>query len=293
MQSFLSCLQAARVMGVSSSTVKRLCDDESLEVVRTPGGHRRIPAQAIEAWLAENGMQSVAMPGSKRKYVRLLAHDEMVDALAAGNVDLVEFDLSERLCRGEMFPEIVDDVLMPVMTEVGSLWERGEWDVYQEHFATKTLADVLARIRQSDFSKWRDQPRIAASMAICCTLDEEQHGLITDMIELSLVQMGWQCVNLGVGIPQASLVSAVKEFDPRLICVSYSFVADVEQCYTSNRCLFNEMHENQRLMIGGRGLVNCDLSQMKYHQLGSSLSDIANFARELAGQRKPSATFDQ
>ncbi len=48
----LSTAQAARELGVSLSTVRRWADQGHLVSIRTPGGQRRFPREAIEAFLA-------------------------------------------------------------------------------------------------------------------------------------------------------------------------------------------------------------------------------------------------
>ena len=47
----LSTAQTARELGVSLSTVRRWADQGHLASIRTPGGQRRFPREAIEAFL--------------------------------------------------------------------------------------------------------------------------------------------------------------------------------------------------------------------------------------------------
>ena len=59
MPDFLSVSAAAELLGVHVDTVRRWTTDGKLPEVRTPGGHRRIPREAIDRVLAEKDDGSV------------------------------------------------------------------------------------------------------------------------------------------------------------------------------------------------------------------------------------------
>ncbi|MDH5639057.1 MAG: helix-turn-helix domain-containing protein [Nitrospinota bacterium] len=53
--------EVAQILGMCAGTVRRLCDQKPgtnghrLRAIRTPGGQRRIPQQALLSWLASEG----------------------------------------------------------------------------------------------------------------------------------------------------------------------------------------------------------------------------------------------
>ena len=49
--------QAAKMLGVSESSMKRWCDKGLLEIHRTAGGHRRIPVSSLLAFVRQGGHQ--------------------------------------------------------------------------------------------------------------------------------------------------------------------------------------------------------------------------------------------
>ncbi len=65
MESHLSVGDAAERLGVHPGTVRRWTDDGTLPEVRTPGGHRRIPAEAVERLRRERLVGDAdAVPGA-------------------------------------------------------------------------------------------------------------------------------------------------------------------------------------------------------------------------------------
>jgi methanogenic corrinoid protein MtbC1 len=50
------------------------------------------------------------------------------------------------LSSGTSMPTVIDDVVTPVMVEVGRQWETNQWSVAQEHGATATVDAALAAV---------------------------------------------------------------------------------------------------------------------------------------------------
>ena len=51
--------QVARAIGVSEASLKRWCDKGLIEMVRTVGGHRRLPLSSVLQFLRSSGHQLV------------------------------------------------------------------------------------------------------------------------------------------------------------------------------------------------------------------------------------------
>ena len=60
----LSVSEAAERLGVHVSTVRRWTSDGTLPEVRTPGGHRRFPVEAVERLRRERAPEAVGAPAS-------------------------------------------------------------------------------------------------------------------------------------------------------------------------------------------------------------------------------------
>ncbi|MEM9490288.1 MAG: helix-turn-helix domain-containing protein, partial [Myxococcota bacterium] len=52
----------AKILGVGTTSVKRWADSGLLRCVKTPGGHRRFPRDAVEEFMARNRHKASAPP---------------------------------------------------------------------------------------------------------------------------------------------------------------------------------------------------------------------------------------
>ncbi|MDX8401486.1 MAG: response regulator [Mariprofundaceae bacterium] len=118
--------EAARICGVSINTIKNWIRRGRLEAVRTPGGHWRIPAAALDAFLTrlrtENAMQDEGIAPEKSRILIVdddpAAHElirGILDAEMPGCAVHSAFDGSTGLIEiGLLRPHlIVLDIMMP------------------------------------------------------------------------------------------------------------------------------------------------------------------------------------
>lgn len=276
MSDYLSCLQAARLMGVSQSTVKRMCDENVFDAVRTLGGHRRIPAEQVKDFTRLNGQNSHAAPGRKRS---TLSVQTVLDLLLCGDSQQLTTLLWHQLPQIGELPQLLDNYLAPAMWEVGRRWEQGELDVFEEHVGTRTLHQVLtllsSRMGLGEFTP-------TGPLAMGCSLGGDQHAIAGEMLDLVFKRLGWQCTHLGANVPLASLLSALRRYNPRVIWISYTVITDPSQVYEENAELFSKLDSLQRLIVGGQALTAEHRRKMRFHFNGDSFTHLASFLADVA-----------
>src|SRR4029079_18844495 len=84
--------------------------------------------------------------GPARRPAEVLTPELIASLLADGDDDLAAWALGEAMAtrpRAVVFDELVP----PDLRVVGADWESGRWTVAEEHLASRTLDDALARIR--------------------------------------------------------------------------------------------------------------------------------------------------
>lgn len=161
------------------------------------------PAEAARQILA--AVPAAVAPSEDDEFVRLREGLERLDGRAAGEV----FDeIAARMC----VESLVSHVVMPVMRDLGELWELGTVTIAQEHFFSSFFRRRLMALADG----WETGRRTAV---LACG-PEEQHDLPLICLGLALHSRGWGITYLGTRTPAASLIEAVGHCRPDAVVLS-------------------------------------------------------------------------
>jgi MerR family transcriptional regulator, light-induced transcriptional regulator len=279
-QTLLTPAQAARSLGISESTVRRLCDDGSLESLRTDGGHRRIRPTEVAAYARRAALSASAEQarGAAGRGGRLASEQELVErttrALLGGDGRLLRSMLQELMLAGRSASFLADRVLTPALAELGQRWCEGELSVYREHRASELLLSCVASARDAH------DPGPRARRAVCAAPEGDRNSIAAAMASWVLAEAGYASVMLGADMPFDGLGEAVLELRPQLLVLSVSHIEDLRLCVA--RC--TELHAHARkqrcaLAIGGRALTREIKQVLSADFFGDSLSDLQQYAQ--------------
>lgn len=229
----LTSTQAASLLEVHPSTIKRWCNEGDLAFDTTSGGHRRIRlADAVSfarakdittvltpfhpyeghVWTAlseaeaEGSFQrllSLAMGWVHRGRLRRVAR--LFDALAATpSVPLLRF---------------CDEAVRGLMTEVGRAWHEGRLRAGEEHMVSQVMTEVLLRLRERD-QRARDPDASRAGLALVGSAEGNQHHLGSMAVRILLERRGWEVLYLGPDVPLEDFAMIQRRRAADLVCVS-------------------------------------------------------------------------
>jgi len=233
----LSTSEAAQVIGVGTTSVKRWADTGLLNCVRTAGGHRRFTRDSLD------------------RFVRLQRHEEpLVDEVDRW-IDTLLSEMSHELAlvraRGRLgsWGRVAED-LDPVLVELGLRWARGQVSVAEEHIASDRLSRSLARITES-------LPLLPnAPTCLLACVEPEEHTLGLSLAELCLRELGWASIWLGARTPTEAITERVR-LDNRIRLVGLSASeACLDPSLLRRVCAavgFVCRERSVALMLGGRG----------------------------------------
>jgi len=163
----------------------------------------------------------------------------------------------------------VEEVLLPLVREVGNLWGCAEIGVAEEHFASALIREKLAGIMED-----LDTGTARGPEAVCVGLAGERHEFGLMGICINLATRGWRVLYLGVDLPMDEVQRVVQSRRPALLCTSV-----VNQMGTVEfRRLVRELRDmappETEIVIGGPGLPD-----------STAVADVAgvHVAEELVG----------
>lgn len=274
--------QVADAIGVSESSVKRWCDDGTLETERTGGGHRRISLEALLQYLKRSGRpladpELLGLPGSGgrgRPDVKT-ARRQLRDALIAGNENASRQLLFDLFLTQPSLAAVFDDVLAPIFHEIGEMWNCGSVEVYQERQSCLICLRILHELRVPTAPLDPTAP-----LAIGGTLAGDNYQLATTMVELVLRSAGWNAVLIGTGLPAETIATAVATQRPRLLWLSVSDIDNPDTfCARLNELFELCKRQGTLLVLGGQMLTSDIRRRIQY----SAFCDTMRHLEAIAG----------
>ena len=253
----LSPRQLAEAVGVSESSVKRWADQGLIPVERTAGGHRRLPVGGVVQFLRGSdltlvrpellGLAAAAAGAGAEGGVDA----ELVEALAAGDEERLRAVVFRLYIGGMKASELCDRHLAGAFHEVGSRWQHGSLEVYQERRGVEICQTVLRELRQAVSAPPAGAPRAAGG-----TLAGDWYGLPTAMAEVALKEAGWNAQSYGSSHPVETLIAAVREQELRIFWLSLSWIGSLSETATAVERLYHEAtRRHTALVLGGRALT--------------------------------------
>ncbi len=281
MRELLTTRQAARALGVSEASLKRYCDRGLLPVIRTPGGHRRLPLNGVMQFVRRQRRQIVqpellGLPAETTENAVSMpeAADRMQAALEQGWVAECRQLAVTSYLDGQRVADICDRVIAPAFHALGERWSHGDLEVYEERRAVEICIRLLTELRLL-----LPDPRPDAPDAVGATLMDDPYSLPTTMVELALREAGWNAQSFGVGHPAATICRAIENVRPRLFWLSVSTIASEAEFVADYRRIYEvAMTTGAAVLVGGRALTPALRGQIEYAAYCDNLAHAVAFA---------------
>jgi MerR family transcriptional regulator, light-induced transcriptional regulator len=250
-----------------------------LSPTRTDSGYRLYSAHDVERVrrmrellgsglsAAEAARQALAEPAPARG-------DEIVPAAAGAELrpalerldDAAAQAAFDRLLADYSTPAMLEGVVLPLLSDLGDGWERGEISVAQEHFASNLIRGrLLGLARGWDLGSG---PR-----AVLASPPGERHDLGLIIFGLALREHGWRITFLGADTPSDTLVDTVRGLAPEALVFAVADPARLEGVVETVAALANAA---TTVWVGGAGAAEVEGARLL---AGSPVEAAAEVAR--------------
>lgn len=227
----LSTGDAAQLVGVHRSTVKRWCDNEELSCSVTNGGHRRIALSDLLSFAERRTLECSLLGFNEspktvwdavQRAERQNDYDEVVELtykwLHHRNADDVHSLLAFLYELGWSMSVLFDRLVSSVMYRIGEDWKAGQIHVGDEHRMSNDIflglhdLEVPTRINSTDNSP--------TPIALVGTGPGNRHEMGALMVRLTLEVQGWNTIYLGADVPVREFALQQAKHGVDLICIS-------------------------------------------------------------------------
>ena len=153
---------------------------------------------------------SVSPEHENKMIITATLKKRVFEALKDGDMEKI-VDVAGKYKAQASLAEFYDDILRPVLYDVGHLWQENKLDIGVEHVCSNTANKTIHKITDAI------KPNDKMQNIIICTPDGELHNIACNIIESLLIERGFQVNNVSPSIPTDSMINYINETKPFMI----------------------------------------------------------------------------
>ncbi|MCU0704321.1 MAG: B12-binding domain-containing protein [Fimbriiglobus sp.] len=209
-------------------------------------------------------------------------HRQMLAAVQAGDGELIRTLVVGAYQSGMTVETLADCVISPVMQHVGHEWEKGRLPVMKEHRVSQALVAVMYELR----AHLRANAEAGRPVAVGGAPEYDHASLPSLMAKLTLLDAGWEAINLGPHTPTSALRTAIDDLQPLLVWVSVTHLQHPDQFVAEfNQLTAYAEEKGVAVAVGGRGLTQQVREQLRYTSYGDGFTQLLAFSKTLYRRR--------
>lgn len=253
---------AAKILGVNVSTIKRWTDEGKLECIKSIGGHRKFMMDHFTEFLGKNNKKVSKInvfPIESDSDLEISHHilkgnfefliDYLIEQAFLSHRGRVQYVMNGLYLSQYPLYEIYDKLITHVLYKIGNEWESGVKSITEEHIATQTIRDSIVRLQGIIRI-----PKEKKGNALCLNLANELHDLALKMVDHILEIKAFRVLFSGQITPVIKMEKVFEIFKPDRVYVSSTVVEDLNftQLEFNEICNLSEQF-NSSIYIGGKG----------------------------------------
>lgn len=170
-------------------------------------------------------------------------------------------------------PVLLEQLIGPLMREIGDGWREGKLRICHEHMATPLVNGFLSAMVQT-VAVAEGGPAV-----VIATPAGQHHEIGAQMAALTAATEGWKVIYLGADLPAEDIAAAAREGGARAVALSITYPPDDPALADQLRRLRSALPEEVGLLAGGgsAGAYADTLTQLGV----SHVTDFGTFRREL------------
>jgi DNA-binding transcriptional MerR regulator/methylmalonyl-CoA mutase cobalamin-binding subunit len=241
-----------------STTNRRLYSDRDIERLLllgqiTRAGHRigdvaTLPLDELESMAVADRFAAARAAGSgltgPKDDITRTHFEVCVDAIQRMDGPGLEA-LVENAAVDLASPVLLEEFLMPLLVEIGRLWQDGTIRIAHEHVATATVRSFLGTLQRGKPVPLYSPELIAATPA------GQLHELGALMVAVAAAADGWRVTYLGADLPAGEIAAAALSREARAVALSIVHPPDDPHLSGELRTLGRHLIGKAELIVGG------------------------------------------
>jgi methanogenic corrinoid protein MtbC1 len=199
--------------------------------------------------------------------IREVVYLGFLDALLQGDRIRCRQIIADVIGQGADIREIYIHIFQKALYRVGRLWEQNKLSIAEEHMASQIIDSLVT----TAFASLPPQSACGKRCVVTC-IDKEFHQIGAKMVSNIFELNGWSSFYLGGNIPWKEVLEVIKEKQPHIVAISFSFYMNYLRFLESLDHISKEFPDKQ-IIVGGQGL-NEELIEI----LGQNYPKVIHFS---------------
>jgi len=213
-------------------------------------------------------LASVTQQHENKMIVTTALKKSVFDALKNDDIEKV-LDVAAKYKEETSLAEFYDDILKPVLYDVGYLWQENKLEIGVEHVCSNTANKTIHKITDSV------RPKDRMENIIICTPDGELHNIACNIIESVLLEKGFQVNNVSPSIPTDSMINYIDETKPCIILISVTLNDNIGSAVRLVKKISNIF--SVPILVGGLAINHCsDIERKSIGDISPCVNIIVN-----------------
>ena len=147
---------------------------------------------------------------------------------------------------------LLDRLLVPLMEQIGDLWQEGELRPLHEHLASSIVRSFLGGLRAVG------EPAAGGPAIVLTTPVRQRHELGALMAASTAASAGWRTLYLGPDLPAEEIAAGALESGARAVALSLTYPPDDPALGGELARLRRLLPSEVELVVGGRAALHYD-----------------------------------
>jgi MerR family transcriptional regulator, light-induced transcriptional regulator len=167
---------------------------------------------------------------------------EAIKAYDAKTLDTVLLKASSKMSQ----PQLIENLIIPLVYKVGDLWHDGTIRVANEHLASAVIRSFLANLIE------QHTPSENAPIIISATPRGQDHELGALIAGVTAAAVGWKVIYLGPNLPVEEIAAVTENLEAKVVALSIVYPNDDPQLRKDFLNLNKMLSKSISLIVGGR-----------------------------------------
>ena len=164
-----------------------------------------------------------------------------------GNGSAIVEDTRKALDEGHAAKELLDDVLLKAINEVGELFDKGKYFLPQLIASAEAMKASIEYLEPLllDAQAGREMPAV-----VIATVEGDIHDIGKNLVALMLKNYGFKVIDLGKDVPKEKIIEAAREHHAQVIALSALMTTTMQQMKHVIEYA-KEQNVNAKIIVGG------------------------------------------